>query len=205
VAAQKKSKVAQERDEGLRGLWRWLVSGFDVRRLVFVDESGMHTSMDRLRSRAPKGERAYGKVPRNRGKNTTLIASMSLHGMGEAMCIRGATDAKAFEIYVEHFLAPTLSKKQVVVLDGLGAHRPQRIRELIEERGAELVFLPSYSPDLNPIEQAFSKIKNILRKLAARTHEALLEAMGEALSKVTAGDAAGWFDHCGYEVEVQYL
>jgi transposase len=205
VAAQKKSKVAQERDEGLRGLWRWLVSRFDVRRLVFVDESGMHTSMDRLRSRAPKGERAYGKVPRNRGKNTTLIASMSLHGMGEAMCIRGATDAKAFEIYVEHFLAPTLSKEQVVVLDGLGAHRPQRIRELIEERGAELVFLPSYSPDLNPIEQAFSKIKNILRKLAARTHEALLEAMGEALSKVTAGDAAGWFDHCGYEVDVQYL
>jgi transposase len=205
VAAQKKSKVAQERDEGLRGLWRWLVSRFDVRRLVFVDESGMHTSMDRLRSRAPKGERAYGKVPRNRGKNMTLIASMSLHGMGEAMCIRGATDAKAFEIYVEHFLAPTLSKEQVVVLDGLGAHRPQRIRELIEERGAELVFLPSYSPDLNPIEQAFSKIKNILRKLAARTHEALLEAMGEALSKVTAGDAAGWFDHCGYEVEVQYL
>ena len=205
MAAQKKSKVAQERDEGLRGLWRWLVSRFDVRRLVLVDESGMHTSMDRLRSRAPKGERAYGKVPRNRGKNTTLIASMSLHGMGEAMCIRGATDAKAFEIYVEHFLAPTLSKEQVVVLDGLGAHRPQRIRELIEERGAELVFLPSYSPDLNPIEQAFSKIKNILRKLAARTHEALLEAMGEALSKVTAGDAAGWFDHCGYEVEVQYL
>ena len=205
MAAQKKSPVAQERDEGLRGLWRWLVTRFDVRRLVFVDESGMHTSMDRLRSRAPKGERAYGKVPRNRGKNTTLIASMSLWGMGEAMCIRGATDAKAFEVYVEHFLAPTLWEGQVVVLDGLGAHRPQRIRELIEERGAELVFLPSYSPDLNPIEEAFSKIKNILRKLGARSHEALLEAMGEALSKVTPGDAAGWFDHCGYEVEVQYL
>jgi transposase len=205
VAAQKKSKVAQERDEGLRGLWRWLVTRFDVRRLVFVDESGMHNSMDRLRSRAPKGERAYAKVPRNRGKNTALIASMSLYGMGEAMCIRGATDAKAFEVYVEHFLAPTLSKEQVVVLDGLGAHRPQRIRELIEERGAELVFVPSYSPDLNPIEEAFSKIKNILRKLAARTHEALLEAIGEALSKVTPGDAAGWVAHCGYEVEVQYL
>ncbi len=97
------------------------------------------------------------------------------------------------------------SEGRVVVLGRLGAHRPQRIRELIEERGAELVFLPSYSPDLNPIEEAFSKIKNILRKLAARTHEALLEAMGEALSKVTAGDVAGWFDHCGYEVEVQYL
>lgn len=204
MAAQKKSKVAKERDEGARALWRWLVSRFDVRRLVFVDESGMHTSMDRLRSRAPKGERAYGKVPRNRGKNT-LIASMSLSGMGESMCVKGATDAEAFEVYVEHFLAPTLSEGQVVVLDGLGAHRPRRIRDLIEERGAELVFLPSYSPDLNPIEEAFSKIKSILRKLAARTHEALVEAMSGALSEVTPWDAAGWFDHCGYEVEVQYL
>ena len=155
MAAQKKSPLASERDEGARALWRWLVSRFDVRRLVFVDESGMHTSMDRLRSRAPKGLRAYyGKVPRNRGKNTTLIASMGLSGMGEAMCIRGATDAKAFEVYVEHFLAPSLSEGQVVVLDNLGAHRPQRIRELIEQRGAELVFLPSYSPDLNPIEES---------------------------------------------------
>jgi transposase len=92
-----------------------------------------------------------------------------------------------------------------VVLDKLGAHRPKRIRELIERRGAELVYLPSYSPDLNPIEQAFSKIKNILRKLGARTHVALLEAMEEALREVTPWDAAGWFDHCGYEVEVQYL
>ncbi len=206
MAAQKKSKVAQERDEGARGLWRWLVSRFDVRRLVFVDESGMHTSMDRARARAPRGERAYGEVPRNRGKNTTLIASMSLSGMGEAMCVQGATDALvAFEVYVEHFLAPTLKEGQVVVLDNLGAHRPKRIRELIELRGAELVFLPSYSPDLNPIEEAFSKIKNILRKLGARTREALIEAMSGALWAITPGDAAGWFDHCGYEVEVQYL
>ncbi|HKH38333.1 MAG TPA: IS630 family transposase [Rubrobacter sp.] len=197
--------MAQERDEERRGLWRWLVTRFDVRRLVFVDESGMHTSMDRLRSRAPRGLRAYGKVPKNRGKNTTLIASMSLCGMGEAMCIEGATDSEAFEVYVEHFLAPSLSEGQVVVLDKLRAHRPKRIRELIEDRGAELVFVPSYSPDLNPIEEAFSKIKNILRKLGARTHEALLEAMEEALFEVTAADAAGWFDHCGYEVEVQYL
>ncbi len=206
MAAQKKSPIAQERDEGARALWRWLVSRFDVRRLVFVDESGMHTSMDRLRCRAPKGERAYGKVPRNRGKNTTLIASMSLSsGMGESMVVKGATDSEVFEVYVEHFLAPTLSEGQVVVLDRLGAHRPKRIRELIEARGAELVFLPSYSPDLNPIEEAFSKIKAILRKVGARTHEALVEAMSWALREVTPWDAAGWFDHCGYEVEVQYL
>jgi transposase len=205
MATQKKSKIASERDEGARALWRWLVSQFDVRRLVFVDESGTHISMDRLRSRAPRGARAYGKVPKNRGKNLTLIASMSLYGMGESMCVEGATDARVFEVYVEHFLAPTLSEGQVVVMDNLGAHRPKRIRELIEARGAELVFVPSYSPDLNPIEQAFSKIKNILRKVGGRTHEALLEAMEEALWKITPSDAAGWFNHCGYQVEVQYL
>jgi hypothetical protein len=117
VAAQKKSKVASERDEGARALWRWLASRFDVRRLVFVDESGTHISMDRLRSRAPRGARAYGRVPKNRGKNLTLIASMSLFGMGESMCFEGATDARAFELYVEHFLAPTLREGQVVVMD----------------------------------------------------------------------------------------
>jgi transposase len=205
VATQKKSQIASERDEGARALWRWLASRFDVRRLVFVDESGTHISMDRLRSRAPRGLRAYGKVPKNRGKNLTLIASMSLYGMGESMVVEGATDAKAFEVYVEHFLAPSLSEGQVVVMDNLGAHQPKRVRDLIEKRGAEVVFLPSYSPDLNPIEQAFSKIKNILRKLGARTHEALLGAMEEALSKVTPADAAGWFEHCGHQVEVRYL
>ena len=129
---------------------------FDARRLVFVDESGFHSSMTRLRARAPKGKRAYGKVPRTRGKNTTLIAAITLKGaIGASMTVDEATDALAFEAYVEHFLAPSLEKKgQVVVLDGLGAHRTQKIRELIEERGANLVFLPSYSPDLNPIEES---------------------------------------------------
>jgi transposase len=149
--------------------------------------------------------RAYGKVSKNRGKNLALIASISLYGMGESMCLEGATDAEAFEVYVEHFLATSLREGQVVVMDNLGAHRPKRIRDLIEARGAELVSVPSYSPDLNPIEQVFSKIKNILRKLGARTHEALLEAMEVALSKVTPADAAGWFGHCGYQVEIQYL
>jgi len=119
--------------------------------------------MRRLYARAPRGQRAYGKVPRNRGKNTTLIASITLEGgMGESVAIEGATDAEVFEAYVEHFLAPSLEEGQVVVvLDGLGAHRTQRVRDLIEERGAELLFVPSYSPDLNPIEEAFSKIKGI--------------------------------------------
>jgi transposase len=183
-----------------------LASRFDARRIVFVDESGFHTSMTRLRARAPKGERAYGKVPRNRGKNTTLIAAMTLQGaMGESMTIEGTTDAEAFEAYVEHFLAPSLEEGQVVVLDGLGAHRTEKVRELVEGRGADLVFLPSYSPDLNPIEEALSKIKGIVRKVGARTREALLEAIAVALGAVTPEDAAGWFAHAGYWPQDQPL
>ncbi len=170
-----------------------------------MDESGFHTSMTRLRARAPRGKRAYGEVPRNRGKNQTLIASITLEGgMGEAISIEGATDAEVFEAYVEGFLAPTLEAGQVVVLDGLGAHKTSKVRALIEERGADLLFLPSYSPDLNPIEEAFSKIKGIVRKAGARTREALNEAMGEAFSAVTLEDVAGWFSHCGYEPQDQY-
>jgi transposase len=200
MADQKKSQIAQERDEAARGLWRWLASRFDARRLVFVDESGFNVSMTRLRARAPRGKRAYGKAPRNRGKNTTLIAAITLEGgMGTSMAVEGATDAKTFEAYVEHFLAPTLEKGQVVVLDGLGAHRTHRVRELIEAGGANVVFLPSYSPDLNPIEEAFSKIKALLvRKEGARVREALVEAIGRALAAVTIEDAAGWFAHAGY-------
>jgi transposase len=206
LAAEKKSKVASERDEEARGLWRWLASHFDGRRLVFVDESGMHTSMTRLRARAPRGQRAYGKVPRNRGKNTTLIASITLEGaMGESMTIEGATDALAFETYVEHFLAPTLKEGQVVVLDKLGAHRTQRVTELIEARGAQLLFLPSYSPDLNLIEEAFSKIKGLVRKVGACTRETLVEAIERALTAVTPEDAAGWFAHTGYKPQDQSL
>jgi transposase len=207
MADQKKSPLASERDEQARGLWRWLASRFDARRLVFVDESGFHTSMTRLRARAPKGKRAYGKVPRNRGKKTTLIAAITLEGaMGKSMTVEGATDAEAFEAYVEHFLAPSLlCEGQVVVLDGLGAHRTQKVRELVQARGADLVFLPSYSPDLNPIEEAFSKIKALVRKEGARVREALVEAIGRALAAVTPEDAAGWFAHAGYWPQDQPL
>lgn len=158
MATQKKSPVATERDEEKRGLWKWLASRFDARRLVFVDESGFQISMDRLRSRAPRGKRAHGRVPRNRGKNQTLIASMTLEGgMGECMCIEGGTDAPVFEAYMQKALAPSLCEGQVVVLDNLGAHQTARVCELIEARGCALVFLPSYSPDLNPIEEVLSR------------------------------------------------
>ncbi len=203
AAAQKKCLVATERDEQERARWREQVRGLNVSRLVFVDECGTHTSMTRRYARAPKGERAYGSVPRNRGKNTTLIASMTIGGMGEAMAVEGSTTSEVFETYVEHFLAPTLEEGQVVIWDNLGAHKGNKVRELIEAKGAEVLFLPAYSPDFNPIEEAFSKIKALLKKAAARTREALVEAIGEALCVVTSQDARGWFTHCGYEIEAQ--
>ena len=176
----------------------------DPRLLVWVDECGTHTSMTRLYARAPRGVRAYGSVPRNRGKNTTLIASMTVEGaMGEAMAVEGSTKAFVFEAYLERFLAPALQEGQIVVMDNLSAHKTDRVRELIEGRGCALWFLAAYSPDLNPIEEAFSKVKALLRKAAARTREALVQAMGAALSSVTPQDAAGWFSHCGYELEDQ--
>lgn len=172
----------------------------DPERFVLVDECGTHTSMTRLRARAPRGERAYGSVPRNRGKNTTLLASMTLQGaMGAAMVVEGGTDAKVFEVYVEHFLAPSLSAGQIVLLDNLRAHKTERVRELVQARGAEVWFLPAYSPDLNPIEEAFSKVKALLRKAAARTKEALVDAIARALASVTTQDAWGWFVHSGYK------
>jgi transposase len=172
----------------------------DPRRLVFVDECSTNIALTRLYARAPKGERAYGQVPRNWGKNVTLIASLSMEGIRSAMSIEGATDAAAFETYVEHFLAPTLEKGQVVVMDNLQVHKSKKVRELIEGVGAEVLFLPPYSPDFSPIEEAFSKVKSILRRVGARTREALLQATGQALDGVSRRDAIGWFRHCGYRV-----
>ena len=126
-------------------------------------------------------------------------------GMGEAMAVEGATDARVFEAYVEGFLAPSLSSGQIVLLDNLGAHKTERVRELVEARGAQVWFLPAYSPDLNPIEEAFSKVKALLKKAAARTKEALVEAMAEALAAVTPEDAHGWFAHSGYELQDRSL
>lgn len=175
----------------------------DYRSLVFVDEMGTNTSLSPVYGWSKKGERAHCSVPRNRGKNTTVLASMSLEGMGSSLAVEGATTSAVFETYVERVLAPTLRKGQVVVMDNLSAHKGERIRELIEQRGCELLYLPSYSPDLNPIEEAFSKIKGLLRKAEARSREALLEAIGAALSVITDQDAHGFFEHCGYRTMVQ--
>jgi transposase len=177
----------------------------DARRLVFVDEMGTNTSLSPLYGWAKKGERVYSLVPRNRGKNTTLLSSMSVEGMGASLAVEGATDREVFETYVERVLAPGLRRGQLVVMDNLTAHKGERVKELIEEQGCKLLYLPPYSPDLNPIEEAFSKVKRILRKAESRTREALVEAIGVAISAVTAKDAHGFFEHCGYGMLVQSL
>jgi transposase len=174
-------------------------------RLVFVDECGTHTSMAPLYGYAPRGERLRLSVPRGRGKNTTLLSSMTIEGMGPSLTVEGATTALVFEAYIERVLAPSLCPGQVVVMDNLGAHRPKRVRELIEMRGCELVYLPAYSPEYNPIEEAFAKIKNLLRKAAARTKEALIEAIGAALSAISTQDVQGFFEHAGYRPTAHLL
>jgi transposase len=164
-----------------------------------VDECSTNVRMVPLRARAPKGERALGKAPKNWESNVTLISSMNLGGMGASMSIEGSADGEAFlAYYVERFLCPSLKRGQIVVMDNLQVHKMKKVRELIEGRGCSLVFLPSYSPEFNPIEEAFSKIKGLLRKAKARSLEALVQATGSALSAVTKEDARGFFAHCGY-------
>ena len=189
---------ASERNEEERAAWRAEVSPLPAKQLVFVDECGSNIALTPLYARAPKGERAKGSVPRNRGKNTTLIASLSLEGMGAAMILEGSANGAAFEIYVERLLAPSLQAGQIVVMDNLRAHKGERVRQAIEAKGCQVLFLPGYSPDFSPIEETFSKLKMSLRRAGARTREALEEAICQALLTITTQDARGWFSHCGY-------
>ncbi len=165
---------------------------------MFVDECGSHIALTRMYARAPRGQRAESPVPRNYGANMTLMASLSLQGMGEALVWEGSADAAAFESYIEQVLAPSLRRGQIVVMDNLSIHQGERVRQAIQAQGCRLLFLPAYSPDFSPIEGAFSKLKASLRRVGARTREALFEAIAQALPTITQDDALGWFTHCGY-------
>lgn len=172
----------------------------DVKKLVFIDESGAKTNMTRLYGRAKDGQRAVDSAPGGRWSTTTMIAAVTLDGHRAPMVINGATNGDVFKVYVEKFLLPTLSAGDCVILDNLSAHKGSEIREMIESVGAELWFLPAYSPDLNPIEKMWSKVKAILRKLKARTETELIATIAKALEQVTASDCLGWFKSCGYAV-----
>jgi len=170
------------------------------KRLKFLDEAGSNLSMTRLYGRAAPGERVFDSVPQNYGENISMLATLSLSGITAPMTISGAVDGLVFLAYVEQVLAPTLFPGDVVVMDNLGAHKVKGVQAAIEARGAKLIYLPPYSPDLNPIEKCWSKIKTYLRAAKARTREGLEKALKEALTLITAEDAAGWFASCGYPV-----
>ena len=196
--AKKKTLGATERNEEARAAWREHLKHLDARKLVVLDECGSNIALTPLYARAPKGLRAYGSAPRNRGKNTTLIAALTFEGMGESMIIEGAANAVAFERYIEEILAPSLTAGQIVIMDNLAAHKGKKVEQLIQSKGCQLLFLPAYSPDFSPIEETFSKLKTYLRRAGARTREALQEAICQALLTISAQDAQGWFRHCCY-------
>jgi transposase len=205
AAAQKKSLIAAERDETKRQAWRATIAAIAPQRFVFLDETATPTTLTRLRARAPRGQRAIGRVPHKHWESVTLLASITTAGMGAAMLLDGALARESFEAYVEQLLLPTLVPGQIVVLDNLPVHKSARARRLIEEAGCMVLFLPAYSPDFNPIELAFAKLKQHLRSTAARTFASLITATAPALTAVTAADARGFFAHCGYHLSGQLL
>jgi transposase len=191
---------AAERNNYKRGWFRRRARRLRQRRFVFVDETAVNTVMTRRYGRAPKGERAHDSAPRNYGAHTSVIGALGLRGLVATLAVEGAVDTLCFDAYAEKVLAPRLRPGDVVVLDNLTAHRASRIEEVAQKRGAQVLWLAPYSPDFNPIEQCWSKIKTFLRGVKARTAEALDEALAQAIRLVTQSDIRGWFKHCGYSL-----
>jgi transposase len=195
--------ASSERDERRRSAFARHVKGIVAERFVFVDECSTNVSLAPIYARAPRGERARGKAPKNWGKNISLVCAIDSGGVKPSMSVEGAVDGKAFESYIEHLLAPKLKRGQIVVMDNLSVHKSKRVEGLVEDAGCELLFLPAYSPDMNPIEEVFSKVKGILRRSGARTREALVEATGRALDAITPQDIRGCYSDCGYHQPLQ--
>lgn len=167
---------------------------------VWVDETGIATNMVRLYARSRVGQRALGRVPAGHWRQLTLLGGLSLEGLVACMSIEAATDKEVFLAFVRQVLVPVLRPGQVVVLDNLSAHKAAEVREAIEAAGCRLLYLPPYSPELNPIELCWSKLKTLLRTAAARNKEALEAALATVIEQITAADARGWSAHCGYAV-----
>jgi transposase len=197
AAAQKKSLHAVERDSEAnrerRAEFHRRILSTDPQRLIFLDESGVTTSMTRLRARSLSGRRIHEPTPGGHWKIMTVLGAMSARGMLASMTIEAATDADIFLAYLDHILCPVLRQGDVVVMDNLSSHKVQGVRERIEAAGAELLYLPPYSPDLNPIEKAWAKLKQLIRSAKPRTNEALQQAIAEALQKITPQNAQAWF------------
>jgi transposase len=205
LAPQKKSLHASERDtprvQQARQDYRQKIAALDCRRLKFIDESSVNLAMTRLYGRAPAGQRVVGSVPRNYGPNVTMLGALSVQGLQALMTVDGATDAEVFRTYVKQVLGPTLRPGDIVVMDNLRAHKAVGVQQAMARRGARLLYLPPYSPDLSPIEPCWSKVKTALRKAKARTRAALDTAIAGVMVAVSLADARGWFKHCGYPLQ----
>jgi transposase len=199
--AQKKSLHAAEQQRpdvaAAREVWRDRQPSLDPDRLVFIDETWATTNMTRRYGRAPRGQRLVAPVPHGHWKTSTFVAGLRTTGLTAPLVVDGAMNGDIFRTYVEQVLAPTLAPGDIVILDNLGSHKVAGVREAIEARGASLVYLPPYSPDLNPIEQAFAKLKALLRKIAARTISAW-DALGDIVARFTPEESANYLANAGY-------
>jgi transposase len=181
-----------------RRRWKAYQHRLDPARLVFIDETWAKTNMTPLRGWAPRGQRLVGKVPHGRWKTMTFLAALRHNRIDAPWLLEGPIDGESFRLYVENVLVPTLRPGDIVIMDNLGSHRGRAVRQLIRSAGAKLFFLPKYSPDLNPIEQVFAKLKHLLRKAAARTIETVCTAIGETLQAFTPDECANYFTNSGY-------
>lgn len=189
----------------MRAAWWEKLQQWDPTQFVFVDESGTNLAMTPRYGRAPQGQRVVGLAPRNHGPNTSLIAAMTPNGMTATLTVEGAVDRAVFDVFVASILVPTLTPGQIVIWDNLSVHKSARAQTLIEAAKCQVCFLPPYSPDFAPIEQAFSKLKTFLRRAQARTRTTLDEAITAGLATITAQNARAWFVHCGYHLDGQPL
>ena len=188
-----------------RAQWTKYQDRIEPERLVFIDETWTKTNMAPLRGWAPRGRRLVAKVPHRRWKTTTFVAALRLDRIDAPWLLEGPIDGESFRTYVERRLVPTLREGDIVIMDNLGSHKGKAVRELIRSAGAKLFFLPKYSPDLNPIEQVFAKLKHLLRKAAARTIEAICTAIGEILGTFTSEECANYFRNSGYQPKILTL
>ncbi|MDQ3692647.1 MAG: IS630 family transposase [Chloroflexota bacterium] len=200
TAAQKKTLIASEQDPVARATWRAATATIPAQTLIFLDETSTQTVMTRRRARAPRGQRAVGRVPRNHGPNITCLAALTPTGISVPLVFKGALDGDVFVTWVREWLAPSLRPGTTVILDNLSVHKHQHARAAIEAVGGTVRFLPPYSPDCNPIEHAFAKLKTHLRGVAARDYDSLTTAIGDGLDRITPADAAAYYRHCGYHL-----
>jgi transposase len=183
-----------------RARWAKAKARVAHRRLLFIDESGAKTNMTRIYARAPRGQRVHDRVPNGRWQTTTMIAAIGRNGPQAPWVLDGPMDGAAFAVWAQHILAPTLESGDIVVMDNLSVHKNAAARAAIETAGALVWDLPPYSPDLNPIEKMWSKVKAFLRKAKARDAESLYQAIADALTQITSSDIVNWFDSCGYSL-----